>query len=139
MWKLTYGLKISKEGDQTPIDVGEDEEDKNEEGRVEGGTNMDVDDQSIDKKEQKLEQSVHDIQMSSASPQQVISENTKSFTIKDVSNTTDPNINPLLEEYLKRILIPSIVQAKLCDNPILVSVNEIQKLETMTRWEEVKT
>ena len=43
MWKLTYGLKISKEDDQTPIEVGEDEEYNNEQGIVEEGTNMDVD------------------------------------------------------------------------------------------------
>ena len=55
MWKITYGPSTAKEADQVPIEVGEDEDDKNEEGTIEGGTDMNVDDQKIAKEEQKLE------------------------------------------------------------------------------------
>ena len=55
MWKITYGLSTSKEANQTPIEVGEDEEDDNEQGKVEGGTNMNIDNQALAKEEQKIE------------------------------------------------------------------------------------
>ena len=65
--------------------------------------------------------------MPNVSSPQIISENTKIVTIKDVSNLTAQKINPLTEEDLKKILDQSTLQAKLCDNLVLVSVDEIQK------------
>ena len=44
MWKITYGLAIVKEGEQEPIKVKYDEDDVNQEGAIEGGTDMHIDD-----------------------------------------------------------------------------------------------
>ena len=60
MWKITYGLTTTREVKQTPIDVGEDEEDDNEQGTFEGGTNMNIDAQAPDEDKQQIEQSVQD-------------------------------------------------------------------------------
>ena len=43
MWKITYGLATSKDTDQEPIEVGDEEEDNKDQGTVEGGTDMNVD------------------------------------------------------------------------------------------------
>ena len=51
MWKVTYGLSTSREPDQTPIKVAEDEKDDTEQGIVEEGTNMNIDDQTPTEKE----------------------------------------------------------------------------------------
>ena len=45
--------------------------------------------------------------------------------MKDVFDLTALNINPLIEEDLKKILDQSTLQKKLCDKPVLVSVDEI--------------
>ena len=77
--------------------------------------------------------------MPSASPPQVISVSTKTIIVKDVSDPIAQNNNPLTEEDLKKILDQSTLQAKLFFNLVLVSVNEIKKLVTITTREEVKT
>lgn len=139
MWKVTYGLATVKAREQGPIEVKDDEEDDNNEGTVEGGIKTNVDDQATTKKEQQQEQSVQDTQMPNVSPQQITSVSTATVTVKDVSDLTSQNINPLTQEDLKKILDQSTLQAKLCDNPILVSVDELQKSMTNTTREEVKT
>ena len=46
MWNLTYGLTTVKEGEHTPIEVKDDEEDDHND-IVEGGTKMQLDDKEI--------------------------------------------------------------------------------------------
>lgn len=129
-----------KDGEQEPIEVEDGEEDNNEVGKIEGGADMTIDDQAIAENKQQLEKSVQDTQMSSTDPPHVISASTETVIVKDVSNPTNQNINPLIEEeYLKRILFQSTLQTKLCGNHVLVSVHEIQKSESMIVGEEVKT
>ena len=60
MQNITYGLATAKDNEQEHIEVEDDEENKNEEGTIEGCTDMNFDDQEIAKEEQQLEQSVQD-------------------------------------------------------------------------------
>ena len=53
---------------------------------------------------------------------------TETIKIKDVTKTSSQNINPLITEDLTKILDQSTQQAQLCTSPILVSVDELQKL-----------
>ena len=136
MWKITYGLAIVKEGEHEPIEVKDDD---NNEGTIEGDTKMKVDDQAIVEVEQQEKKSAQDTQLPNVNPQQITSVNTKIVTVKDVSNLIAQNINPLTEEDLKKILDQSTLYTKLCDNPILVSVDELQKIMTNTKREDVNT
>ena len=52
---------------------------------------------------------------------------TKIISIKDVSDNVPQNINPLIEEDIKKILLDSTTKAQLCSHPILVSVDELKK------------
>ena len=139
MWKFTYGLAIVKEGEQEPFKVKDDEEDDNNEGKIEGGTKMNIDDQATTEKEQQQELSVQDTQLPNVSPKKITSVSTKTIIVEDVFDLTAQNINPLIEEDLKKILDQSTLQAELCDNSVLVSVDEIQKSVTKTIRKEVKT
>ena len=47
--------------------------------------------------------------------------------MKDVTKTNPQNINPLTTKDLKKILYHSIEQVRLCENIVLVSVEEYQK------------
>ena len=51
----------------------------------------------------------------------------KAITIEDVTDTSCQNINPLTAEDLSKILDQSTHQAILCTNPVLLSVDVIQK------------
>ena len=77
--------------------------------------------------------------MSSANPPQETSANVEIVKIKDVSKTIAQNINPLIEDDLKKILVESTTQAKLCENLVLVSVDEIEKIDKVSIGEEVQT
>ncbi len=72
---------------------------------------------------------MQDTRMLSASPPHDTTV-TETIHIMDVSNASAQNINPLIVDYLKNILDQSTIQAKLCNNPILVSVEELQKVVT---------
>ena len=48
----------------------------------------------------------------------------EAIIVKDVLDNTPQNINPLTIEDLKKILDQSTLQAKLCENLVLVSVEE---------------
>ena len=48
--------------------------------------------------------------------------------MQDVPDNFGQNINPLTVEDLKKILHRTTLQAQLCTNPILVSVEELQKV-----------
>ena len=55
-------------------------------------------------------------------------------TVQDFPNTSGQNINPLTTEDLKKILHQTTVQAQLCTNPVLVSVEEWKKaIDKITR------
>ena len=60
----------------------------------------------------------------------------ETIKIKDVVDTSYKNINPSTVEDLTNILDQSTQQAKLCSSPILVSVDELQKL--VDKLKEVK-
>ena len=62
---------------------------------------------------------------------------TNTITIKDFFDASSQNINPLTIDYLKKILDQSKLQAKLCNNPILVSVEELQKAVTEVTRDKV--
>ena len=66
---------------------------------------MNIDDKTTTKLEQQKEQSVQDTQLPDVSPQQITSVNTEKVTVKDVSDLSAQNINPLIEEDLKKNLI----------------------------------
>lgn len=59
------------------------------------------------------------------------------ITIKDIFYLSAQEINPLTKEDLKKILDQQTLQAKLCDNPILVNVDEIQNSVIDTQREKV--
>ena len=84
-----------------------------------------LNDLNTSKVEQKQEHSVEDTQFLDIISQQIRSVNIETITIKDVFDLISQNINPLIEEDLKKILDQSTLQAKLYDNPVLVSVDEI--------------
>ena len=59
--------------------------------------------------------------------------------IKDVPKNSSQNINPLTVEDLKKTLDQSTLQEKLCNNPILVSVDELEKVVTDLTRDQVNT
>ena len=68
---------------------------------------------------------MQDTQFPSVIPQHVMNETNETIIVKDVFDVTAQNINPLIEEDSKKILDQSTLQAKLCDSPVLVSVDEL--------------
>ena len=64
---------------------------------------------------------------------------TNTIIEKDVLNTSSQNINPLTIEDLKKILHQTTLQSQLCTNPILVSVEELQKVVAEITNEKVNT
>ena len=78
--------------------------------------------------EQQEEQSLQDTKIPSMSPQHDTNAPTKTITVKDVPNSSTQNINPLTIEDLKKILDQSTLQATLCENLVLVSIDELQKV-----------
>lgn len=82
----------------------------------------------IVEKEKQKDQSVQDTQLPPPSPPHVTITPTDTIIVKDVPNTFAQNINPLTVEDLKKILDQSTQQEKLCTNPILVSVDDLQKV-----------
>ena len=77
--------------------------------------------------EQQLEQCVQDTQMPAMSPPHDTNRPKKTIIVKDFPNSSPYNINPLIGEDLKKILDRSTLQAILCENPVLASVDELQK------------
>ena len=57
--------------------------------------------------------------------------------INDVYDTITQKINPLIDDDLKKILMESTTQAKLCENLVLVSIDEIEKEDMVSSREEV--
>ena len=130
IWKLIYGLTTVREGEPKTIEVKDDEEDGEKDNTIVGGTKMQGDDKETSEPEKLEEQNVQDTQFLSVSPPHVTTETTKIVTIKDISNLSTNNIDPITKDNLKKILEQSTLQAKLCDNPILISVDELQNSMT---------
>ena len=85
---------------------------------------------------EQQEQSVQDTQLSPPSPPHATITPIEIIKIKDVIDTSGPNINPITAEDLAKILDQSTLAAKLCSGSILVSVDELQN--TVAKIEAVK-
>ena len=105
------------------------EEEENKEEEEEGSKDED--------KGTNKQQSVQDIQLPPPSPPHSTITPTEIIKIKDVTNTTSQNINPLTTEDLTKILDQTNLQAQLCANPILFNVEELQKLVDKIKEGEV--
>lgn len=134
MWKLIYGLTTIKEGEEDPFegrnDDGEEEENDKEKEEIKNKEDVEKETQEGDKattKEQQQEQSVQDTQLPPPSPPHIKTTPVDSIAIKDVLDTSGQKINPLIVEDLKKILHQTTLQSQLCTNPILVSVEELQR------------
>ena len=71
---------------------------------------------------------MQDTQFPPPSPPHVNPTPTDSRIVQNVPNTSCQNINALTIEDLKKILHQTTLQVQLCTNPILVSVEELQKV-----------
>ena len=78
--------------------------------------------------EQQTKYSVLDTQLPLLSPLHDTSTPIDTIIVKDVLDNFGQNINPLTAEDLKKILDQTTLQAQLCNNPVLVSVEELQKV-----------
>ena len=74
--------------------------------------------------EQQIEQSVPDTQLAPLSPPHDTSTPVDTIIVKDVPDNSGQKINPLTIEDLKKILDQSTLQAQLCNNLVLVSVDD---------------
>ena len=90
-------------------------------------------------KDQQREQSVLDTQLPPLSPPHDTFTPTDTITIKDVPDNSSQNIIPLTIEDLKKILDQTTLQAQLCNNPVLVSVDELQKVVANLTRDKVNT
>ena len=81
-----------------------------------------------EQQEQQKEQSVQDTKMPPPNPPHVTITPTETIIVKDVTDTSCQNINPLTTKDLSKILDQSAHQAMLCTNLVLVSVDVIQKV-----------
>ena len=63
--------------------------------------------------------------MPSMSPPHNTSMAVETIIFKDIPDHLAQNINPLTIEDLKKILDQSTLQAKLCENSVLVSIDEL--------------
>ena len=123
-----------------------EEDEKEEENIVEEETKKKYDD-TIIAKQQQDEHSVKDTQMSSSSlPHDTcvssclphhIGVTTKSMILKYVFDALAQNINPMTRDDLKKILDQSTLLTKLCDNPIQVSIEKLQKEVTEVTRDKV--
>lgn len=133
MCKLIYGLTTIKEGEEDPFkgkNNGEDEDNDKEgeaEKEKEGSTVKETqqkEDEMATAEEQQTDQSVQDTQLPPLRPPHDTNTPVVTIKVKDVPDNSNQNINPLIIEDLKKILDQSTLQAKLCDNPVLVNVDE---------------
>ena len=136
MWKLIYGLITIKEGEEDPFEARNngEEDDNNKEGEGEKEKADDTVEKETQKddmataKEKKTKQSVQDTQFPPPSPPHVTPTPVDTINVQDVPENFVQNINPLTAEDLKRILHQTTLQDQLCTNPVLVSVEELQKV-----------
>ena len=141
MWKVIYGLNNIKEGKEDTFEGRNDEEE--DENEKEDEVEKEKDEEIVEKtqgeeaiaEEQQEAQSIQDTQLPPPSPPHTTP--TKIVIVKDVLETLGQNINPLIVEDLKKILHQTTLQSQLCTNPLLVSVDELQKpIAEITREKE---
>ena len=75
--------------------------------------------------DEQQEKSVQDTQLPPPCPPHSIIIPVETIKIKNVTNTSSQNINPLTIVDLSKILDQSTQLAQLCSRPILVSVDEL--------------
>ena len=81
-------------------------------------------------KEATTREEKQDVQVSSANPPHTNQVSQwDSMLIKDVIDTSEKNVNPLTKEDLKKILIDYTTTTQLCTHPVLVSIENIEKVE----------
>ena len=83
--------------------------------------------------------SVPDTQLPPLSPPHDTSTPANTIIVKDVPDNSSQNINSLTIEDLKKILYQSTLQAQLCNNPVLVNVDELQKVVADLTRDKVNT
>ena len=130
-----------KKVEEKPEEENKEEEDKENEEDKEKGEEEETqkgEDMATTKQQQQEEQSVQDMQMPPPIPPHVTITPTNAITIKDVSNISSQNINPLIVEDLSKIHHQSMLQPQLCINLVLVSVDELQKAVEESKREKVK-
>ena len=89
--------------------------------------------------EQQIEQSVQETQLLVRSPPHDPNTPTETVIVKDVPGISPQNINPLTTKDLKKILDQSTLQARLCENHVLVSVDELEKAVVDITRDKVNT
>ena len=82
---------------------------------------------------------MQDTQLPPPSPPHATITPTETIKINDVVPTSCQNINPLTIEDLSKILDQSTQKTHLCTNPILVSVDELQKSVVDSKEVKVQT
>lgn len=147
MWKVIYGITIVKEGQEDPFEGRNDHDEEEDEKEEEGEKEKDEEEVSVEKEVQKSDmatidqqqqdQSLKDTQMSLPNPKHVTPTPVDLVIVQDVPDTSGQNVNPLTIEDLKKILHQITLQAQLCANLVLVSVEELQKVVAMITKEKV--
>lgn len=138
--KVIYGLKTYESIKQTPMEVGEDKvepkvveitKDESIRKKHEDGTIKEADMVVKVEEEKNQEQNIPNVHMLSVSPPHVdkVDQQVEIVKTKDVSENSTQNINPLIEEDMKQIFIDTTTKEKLCSHLVLVSVDEIEKVE----------
>ena len=77
--------------------------------------------------QQHIDQSVQDTQLPPPSPPHIFPTPVDTINVQGVLENFGQNINPLTIEDLKKILHQTTLQAQLCTNLVLVSVEELKK------------
>lgn len=155
IWKLIYGLTTVKQGEvdtskgkqydkdedkKDGKDDDKDDDDMQEDNKKDDTIGEDFENQIDDKataEQQQDEQSVQNTQVLSISPPHDILKSIETIIVKDVPDSSSQIINPLTTNDLKMILDQPTLQAKLCENPVLVSVDEFQKVVVDITGEKV--
>ena len=82
---------------------------------------------------------MQDTQLPPSSPPHATITPVETIKIKDVIETSCQNINPLTTKDLTKILDQSMQATRLCSSPILVNVDELQKLVMDSKEVKVQT
>ena len=82
---------------------------------------------------------MQDTQLPPLSPLHDTTTPENTISAKDVRENLAQNINPLTRKDLKKILDQSILKCQLCNNPILVTTDELQKVVVDLTRKKVNT
>ena len=128
MWKLIYGLTTIKEGEEDPF-VGrnnkEEEIEKDKADTTVKEARKKDETTTTTTEEQQTDQSVKDTQLPPLSPPHDMTTPIKNIIVTDVPDNSGQNINPLTTKDLKKIVYQTTLQAQLCNNPVLVTLEEL--------------